>query len=110
MQAIHKISAPAGFTFAILAAKEANADTLAKLPFRDVGTYLLDAADHLVSGHSRKCEPGIVSPNRGGIGMADAAGLNTNENLPRLGLGNLPFSHSKLARRRYFHSFICVCH
>jgi len=47
-----------------------------------------DAADYFVAGNARELQAGVRAGDRGGVGVADAAGFYADANLAGCGLGD----------------------
>jgi len=81
MQAVHKITALANLTLAVLAAEESNSDALPNFLARNVRINGVDAADDLVPRHSRQNQTGILPFHRCCVGMTYAACFDAEAHL-----------------------------
>jgi hypothetical protein len=97
--AVHDVALPARRAGAIFAGKKANTDPLAYVPALDAFAQCLDAADHFVTGHARAGAFGCLALDRGAIGMAHAAGFDTDSDLATSRLLNRPLNELQLAGR-----------
>jgi len=71
--------------------KKPDAYALTNFPFGDAGAEGFDAADYFVAGDAREFQAGIGAGDRGGVGVADAAGFYPDANLAGCGLGDGAF-------------------
>jgi hypothetical protein len=88
MQAVHKITALARLTLAVLTAEESNSDALPNFPIGNVTAYGVDTADDLVPGHAGKSQTRILSFDRCGVGMRYTACFDADAHLSRPWLKN----------------------
>src|SRR6266446_1145389 len=63
-------------------------------------------SDHFMAGNARVNESGKTTFNRKSIGVANAAGLDTDSDLPGGRLDSRSFNDFQLARFRYLHCFV----
>src|SRR5580704_2669043 len=61
VQAVRKVSAQAGLTFAVLPAQKADTYTLPDLPLRNIRTDLVDSTHDLMPRHSWQFQAWIIS-------------------------------------------------
>ncbi len=91
---------------AIFTAEEADAHALTNFPFGDAGAEGFDAADYFVAGDARKLQAGIGAGYRGGVGVADAAGFDSDANLAGGGLGDGALYYFEDIWRGNFYCFV----
>jgi hypothetical protein len=83
MQAVHKITALARLTLAVLAAEESNSDALPNFPIGNVRANGVDAADDLMPRYSWQNQTGILPFHRCYVGMTYAACFDAEARLSR---------------------------
>ena len=83
------VAAPAGVAVTAVAAEPADTDPLADLPRDHAFTERVDRSCDFMTRHPGVLDPGHMTLNREGVGVADAAGLHTHPNLARAGLTQL---------------------
>src|SRR5712671_1592025 len=110
VEAIDDVAAAAGFAGAVFATEEADAYALTNFPFGDAGAEGFDAADYFVAGNARELQAGIGAGDRGGIGVADAAGFYADANLAGCGLGDGALYYFEDIWRGDFYGFVRAFH
>src|SRR5712671_6625302 len=110
VEAIDDVAAAAGLAGAVFTAEEADSYALTNFPFGDAGAEGFDAADYFVAGDAREFQAGIGAGDRGGVGVADAAGFYPDANLAGGGLGDGAFYYFEDIWRGDFYRFVGAFH
>src|SRR5882762_90353 len=110
VEAIDDVAAAAGLAGAVFTAEEADAYALTNFPLGDAGAEGFDAADYFVAGNARELQAGVSAGDRGGVGVADAAGFYADANLAGGGLGDGAFYYFEDIWRGDFYRFVGAFH
>src|SRR5437879_3011034 len=108
--AIDEVATATVFAMPAMATHKTHADPLSFFPALHTWPYRFDLSDHFMAGHARVSESGKTAFNRKSVAVANAAGLDTDSNLPKGGLDHCPLNDFQLARFRYLHCFIGPTH
>src|SRR6266853_486176 len=106
VEAIDDVASAAGFAGAVFTAEKADAYALTDFPLGDSGAEGFDAADYFVAGNARELQAGIGAGYGGGVGVADAAGFDSDANLTGAGLGDGAFHYFEDIWRGDFYCFV----
>src|SRR5712675_2454679 len=110
VEAIDDVASAAGFAGAVFTAEEADAYALTNFPFGDAGAEGFDAADYFVAGNARELQARVGAGDRGGVGVADAAGFYADANLAGGGLGDGALYYFEDIWRGDFYCFVGAFH
>jgi hypothetical protein len=84
--AIDEIATATVFAMPAMATHKTHAHPLSFFPALHTRSYGFDLSDHFMAGHARKSEFGKTAFNRKRVAVANAAGLDTDSDLPKSGL------------------------
>src|SRR3989442_15912182 len=108
--AIDEVAAATAFAMPAMATHKTHAHPLSFFPALHTGSYGFDLSDHFMAGHARESESGKTAFNRKSVAVANAAGLDTDSNLPEGGLDHCPLNDFQLARLGCLHGFVGPTH
>src|SRR5262249_23698511 len=100
----------AGPAATAIAAEKADPHPLAELPGRHALAEGIDLADHFMAGNAGIADVGREAIDGEGVRMTNAARLDTNPDLPRLGRRQFPLHHFQAARLGHLNGAISLCH
>src|SRR2546422_1048650 len=108
--AIDEVATATVFAMPAMPTHKTHAHALPFFPALDARPYGFDLSDHFMTGHARESESGKTAFNRKSVAVANAAGLDTDSNLPKGGLDHCPFNDFQLARLGCLHCFVGPTH
>src|SRR5438552_1450467 len=107
---IDEVATATVFAMPAMATHKTHAHPLPFFPALHTGPYGFDLSDHFMAGQARESEDETTAFNRKSVAVANAAGLDTDSDLPKSRLDNWFLDEFQLARLGCLHCFVGPIH